>query len=449
MTGSDADIPSPADATPSLLEAAHNLEDQRLIQSYSNDDAASGIQRTRVFEAIGALIGRTERTRRPFALLMVAVNAIDAINSQIGFDAGDDLIAAIGRLLKSKLEDPAVIGRYGSNTFAVIIDGCCEESLGKAAERLIETIADATHLTSAGPLKATISVGGVVIPTQASTVGDAVAYALAALDIAKQQPSAFVPHLAERAAEKAIKREKSVSSDIISALEENRILIVLQPIVEAVTGKPALYEALLRLRQRDGTLVAAAEFIEDAEKLGLARLLDRRALELALSVLSEHSGLRLSLNISSQTAGDKNWTAVLQAAATENAELPRRLTVEITETAMIHDIDRISSFVDLLHSLGCKVAIDDFGAGYTSFRHLKTLKVDMLKIDGMFMTNLPNDPQNRALVKSMVEIADAFGLETVAEWVSDEETANVLRAAGVKYLQGFLHGMPISTVELT
>ncbi|MDQ8698792.1 bifunctional diguanylate cyclase/phosphodiesterase [Hyphomicrobium sp. LHD-15] len=443
---SNSDIPPGASSH--LLEAANDLEDQRLLKSYSGDDAA-GIQRARVFEAVGALLGRAEPTRRPFALLMIAANAIDAINVEIGFDAGDELIAAVGHLLKSKLEQGASIWRYGSNTFAVLIDDCAEADIESIAERLIAAVGDTTFQISAAPFRATVSIGGVAIPARATAVGEAVSHALAALDDAKRLPGSFVAHHAEHDAKKSAGHERSVSSDILSALEENRFRIVLQPIVEASSGKPALYEVLLRMEKRDGTLVAAVEFIEDAEKLGLARLLDRRALDLALAVLGNHPSLKLSLNISSQTAGDKSWLAALQRAAADTANLASRLTVEITETAMIHDIDRIAIFVGQLHALGCKVAIDDFGAGYTSFRHLKTLKVDMLKIDGMFMSGLPRDHQNRALVKSIIDIADAFGLETVAEWVRDEETANILRAAGIKYLQGYLHGMPISVSELT
>lgn len=138
MTGaSNSDIP--AGAASHLLEAANDLEDQRLLKSYPGDDAA-GIQRARVFEAVGALVGRAEPTRRPVALLMIATNAIDAINVEIGFDAGDELIAAVGHLLKSKLEQDASIWRYGSNTFAILIDDCPELDIESIAEHLIAVV---------------------------------------------------------------------------------------------------------------------------------------------------------------------------------------------------------------------------------------------------------------------------------------------------------------------
>ena len=242
--------------------------------------------------------------------------------------------------------------------------------------------------------------------------------------------------------------EEPVPGAVIAALEENRLLLLLQPVVGAASGKPVFYEALLRLRRSDGTLVAAADFVEEAEKAGLAHLVDQRTLELAVPLLARHPGLKLSLNISSLTAAGPDWIAALTALAGDDPDLPRRLIVEITETAMIHDLDRVAAFIDLLRALGCRVAIDDFGAGYTSFRHLRTLKVDILKIDGQFVTGLPDDHKDRVLVKTMIGMAEGLGLETVAEWVADEESAAFLRAAGATYLQGFLYGAPAPAEDL-
>lgn len=240
---------------------------------------------------------------------------------------------------------------------------------------------------------------------------------------------------------------ENASSAVIAALEEGRLSLVLQPIVDAVSGATAFYEGLLRLRRHDGTLVSAGDLILQAEKLGLAPLLDRRSLELAGILLTRHPRLQMSLNASSLTAHDDNWMAALRKLTTNTPGLADRLTVEITETAMIHDFERVAAFVDAIRALGCRAAIDDFGAGYTSFRHLKTLKIDMLKIDGAFITDLPNDHQSRVIAKTMLEMARALGLETVAEWVGNEEAASFLRKAGANYLQGYLYGEPALAEE--
>lgn len=238
------------------------------------------------------------------------------------------------------------------------------------------------------------------------------------------------------------------SSAVTAALDEGRLLLVLQPIVDAVSGATAFYEGLLRLRQRDGTLISASALIQDAEKIGLAPLIDRRALALGGPLLARHPRLKLSLNVSSLTAHDKKWMADLRALTASEPELANRLTIEITETAMIHDLAAVATFVDSVRALGCKIAIDDFGAGYTSFRHLKVMKIDMLKIDGAFVTDLPNDYQSRVLAKTMIEMAHALGLETVAEWVGSAEAAAFLREVGANYLQGFLYGEPMHVEDL-
>lgn len=396
------------------------------------------------------MLRRAERTHRPCALFLVSVNALGAVNSRLGIDVGDELIAATGRLLKAELASSDTIGRYESNTLAIIVDACDTGSLRHAAEAFMEVIRRATIQTAAGPLATSISVGGVALPEHARTAGDAMQNALGALELAKQRPSgAFVAHDPVLAAGRITMRERAVSSSVIGALDEGRMLLVLQPLVEAKSRKLAFYEGLLRLKRRDGTLIPASDFVEDAEKLGLARLVDRRALELGLALLVAHPQLRLSINISSLTIGDEDWIQALHSITQGRRDVPERLIVEMTETAMIHDFDAAGVFFERLRALGCKVAIDDFGAGYTSIRHLRSLKVDMLKIDGALVADLPSDPQGRVLVKSVIEMAHALGLDTVAEWVSSEEEAAFLEAAGVTYFQGYLFGQPVTAEELT
>ena len=221
------------------------------------------------------------------------------------------------------------------------------------------------------------------------------------------------------------------------------MLLVLQPIVNAQTHVPEIHECLLRLQKEDGSIVSAGEFIPISEQLGLARLIDHRTLELTIDLLRKHPNLRLSLNVSSLTSGDNDWLVLLSELTKGDRGLTERLLIEITETAAIQDIDQSAHFVDCLKDMGCQVAIDDFGAGYTSFKNLKRLNVDMVKIDGAFVKNLLDDNSDQVFINTMVEIAGTFHMKTVAEWVGDIETANMLADAGIDYLQGFLYGQPI------
>jgi EAL domain-containing protein (putative c-di-GMP-specific phosphodiesterase class I) len=197
------------------------------------------------------------------------------------------------------------------------------------------------------------------------------------------------------------------------------------------------------MEKPDGTIVSAGEFIPLAEQFGLSRFIDRRVLELAVAFAKDNPTVSLSINVSSLTCTDHEWLVALHRLTGGRRQITERLTIEITETAAIEDIDASIAFVDTLAELGCKVAIDDFGAGFTSFRNLKALNVNMVKIDGSFIKNLAEEPDNHVFIRTLVEIAKTFNLETVAEWVGDEETAQLMAATGVTHQQGFYFGQPV------
>ncbi len=172
------------------------------------------------------------------------------------------------------------------------------------------------------------------------------------------------------------------------------------------------------------------------------RLVDRRALEMAVAQLYAHEDIKLSINVSGTTACDQSWLQSFINYVRENREVAERMTVELTETAALHGFEENSRFVTRLRDMGCRVAIDDFGAGYTSFRNLHNLHVDMVKIDGDYVKNLSTSPDNQLFVRTLVDLAKNFRLETVAEWVSSEEDAKLLLELGVDYFQGYYFGEP-------
>lgn len=430
---------------------ASYLESRHLLSFAPGDETREALNRTRLFEAIGARVKQASYNANDgCGLLMASVNGLSAINRELGPDVGDELVEAVGRIVRTNLAETDTLVRYASNTFAIVCGTREPSALATMAESLMERVESATISVSSGPMKASIAVGGLALSERTEAIADSIAGARSALEEAKGASGSrrIIVAGVDPAPPSPAKLKDGLSGQIISALEENRLLIALQPIVDTATRKTAHYEALLRLKRKDGTLIPAADFVEDAEKLGLAREIDRRALELVLALLSRHTGLRLCLNVSSLTAGDKSWIGTLESFAIKDKGIAPRLTVEITETSLIHNLDGMRAFVDQLHKIGCRIAIDDFGTGYTSFRHLKTLPVDMLKIDGIFMKDLPNDRHGCVIVGAMIEMARGLGLETVAEWVTDEKTAEFLTAAGATYLQGFLYANPVPADEL-
>ncbi|MEZ5853334.1 MAG: EAL domain-containing protein [Hyphomicrobiaceae bacterium] len=424
-------------------------EEQRLLYRSDHDELTGQLNRIRLTDALGAVAIRAERTRQPCAFLMAAVNNLAVINETFGFDVGDEVIAATARIVRGLLRGGDTIGRYSSNKFGIILNDCGPGAMRIAAERFIKAVRNATIEVSACQLSVSISVGGVLLPDHARTAHDALSHALQALETAKSsRQETLTIYEPSEAKDSVRKRNIMIADEVIAALDSNRMVIALQPIVSTQTREPALYECLLRLVRPDGELVSAGEFITVAEQLGLSRLIDRRTLELSIDILRRHPDIRLSVNVSSLTASDHDWLLTLHKLTGGRHQLTRRLTIEITETAASHDLDVTMNFVDTLKELGCQVAIDDFGAGYTSFKNLKILNVDMVKIDGSFVKNLIEEPTNRVFIKTLVEIASTFGLDTVAEWVVDEETARICAECGITHQQGFYFGKPMLEHEV-
>lgn len=419
-------------------------EEQRLLYRSDHDELTGQLNRIRLSEALEAIVQRSQRTRQPCAFLMVAVNNLALINETFGFNVGDEVLAAVARTIRTKLRGGDTIGRYSSNKFGIILNDCGPGAMRTAAERFMKAVREASVATSACPLTATVSIGGVLVPDQANTVQQALSNALTALDRAKQKRfDCFMGYEPSPNQETVRRRNISVADEVQAALDENRMLLALQPIVSLTTGETKHHECLLRLEKPDGSITSAGEFIPVAEQLGLSRLIDLRTLELATGLLKKHPKLSLALNVSGHTTSNHDWLVALHRLTGGRAAMTSRLIIEITETAAISDIDQTIAFVDTLKELGCKVAIDDFGAGYTSFRNLKLLDVDMVKIDGAFIKNLASDPHDIVFIRALRDLATTFGMETVAEWVQDQETVDLLKEAGITYMQGFFCGAPI------
>ena len=416
---------------------------------YSDRDELTGLlNRIRLVEALEASMGRAERKRSGCAFLIVAISNLTEINESFGFEVGDEAITSAGRLIRKQLRGGDTIGRYSSNKFGIILNDCNVSDMHVATERIIKAVNSSKVKTSKCQLATTLSVGGVILPEQATISGEAISYALQALDRAKKKrPNTFIAFEPNPDSETSRQKNITIAEEIASAMENDRMRLVLQPMMCTKTGEAIYHECLLRMVGPDGRWLAAGQFIPVAEQLGLVSQVDQKALELSIALLKEHPDLQLSVNVSSLTTNDSKWTNTLKNLILGSPDVAERLIVEITETAAIADMDRTIEFVDTLKELGCRVAIDDFGAGYTSFRNLRNLNVDMVKIDGSFVENICSNEEDRAFIKTLVELADTLGAQTVAEWVKDQESAEILNAVGVTYLQGFHYGQPFFAEE--
>ena len=228
-----------------------------------------------------------------------------------------------------------------------------------------------------------------------------------------------------------------------SAISSDRVHMALQPVVDSITRQPRVYECLMRFEGSDGRYHSAEKTIQAAESAGESDLVDKRSFQLAMELLDAHRHLHLSLNLSSPTFSDPLALAKMSETLSRRPEIAKRLIIEVAETTAIQDVDQATRFVTTLQKLGCRLAIDDFGSGYTSFDILQALPVDIVKIDGSLVVNINKYPSQSAFLERMVELSRQLGMETVAEWITDAETANTVSATGVDYLQGYYFGEPV------
>lgn len=418
----------------------HEHEQEMAFLS-SFDPLTGHMNRARLRVTLEEALKTADQSRRSCAFLIAAINNLAMVNDAYGFDVADQVIAAVATRIKEKLRTGDSLGRYAGNKIGILLADCTENDMRIAAARLDEAIRGDVIATDVGPVSVAISLGGVVMPRHARSVQEGMVRAEEALGEAKQRHmDHFVAYEHSSKKDSLRKRNAMMADEIISALNGRRLRLGYQPIVYAETEKPAHFECLLRLVKPDNEIVSAGHFIPVAEQLGLVRLIDHRVLELTIEALETSPGTNLTFNVSGLTATDPSWLANLTAFIKSNSHIANRLTVEITETVAINDIEESTKFVSSLRELGCRIAIDDFGAGYTSFQNLKLMNVDMVKIDGSFVENLHQSPDNQFFVRTLIDLAKNFGLETVAEWVEDERDADLLREWGIDYMQGFLFG---------
>ncbi len=419
-------------------------ESQRLAYLATRDELTGHLNRTSLRAELAQVIEQAKAEKRTCAYLVASIDRLAMINEAYGFGAADEVIVAVGERISSALRGSDVIGRTAGNKLGVILSKCAEREIPVVAERLRAAVRGEVIATRTGTVSATITVGAVWLPSGASSSQEAMLRAEEALDQARAAGrDGYAVHAVSPQRETARMRLMTIADEVVAALHEKRLIFAYQPIIDAKTREPVHYECLLRMARPDGTIVSAGQFIPAAEQLGLVRLVDRHALEMTVAQLRTNPDISLAVNVSGTTAGDPSWLQSFVSYVRLNRDIAPRMVVELTETAALNDFEESARFVTNLREMGCQVAIDDFGAGYTSFRNLQMLNVDTVKIDGTFVQRLCESPDNQIFVRTLVDLAKNFHLKTVAEWVTSDEEAALLESFGVDYFQGFHFGEPV------
>jgi diguanylate cyclase (GGDEF)-like protein len=415
---------------------------QQQLSLLGQRDPLTGLMnRPGLLEALRHAISETGGEAASSVLLLAAIGNLGVVNEAYGFEVADQVMAEAGRRLACVSRSGDTIARLSGSKFALILQQCGENEIATAAERFLAALRESVLMTEAGPVWALLSIGAVVLPRHAGDPTMALTRAEEALAEARKQPfdgfAVYQPS-PKRVSERV--NNARYASVLVRCLKEKRIGLAFQPVIDAANRKPVFHEALLRISDHADEVLPADRLVAIAEKLGLVRLIDQAMMELALTALNANPDARISINVSGTSATDPRWHPQLTALLAESGQAAERLTIEITETVALGDLEHTTRFVRRLKELGVTVAIDDFGAGYTSFRNLRAMPIDMLKIDGAFCRDLAANSGNRYFVRNLIDLAGAFGLKTVAEWVETEADAELLSAWGINMMQGKLFG---------
>jgi len=421
---------------------ARRAREHVLMQLAKFDQLTGELNRASLVDVLSSTLDSTIRLRGSCGFLLVTIDHLGRLNESYGFDVTENVIAEVARRLRARLRGKDFLGRLAGNKFGIVLTSCTPDELSVAAERLMTGVRDTPIVTEAGSAAVTVTIGGVTAPRYARTVPEILSRAQDALTGARaKRHGSFAAYHPNVERDTLRKESLRATDEIVAALNDRRIALAYEPVVDSKSRQVSFYECLMRVYRADGTIAHANEIIPVAERVGLVRMLDYRVLELVVAELAAAPALQASVNVSPASAVDPDWWTGLGGLLRANSGAAERLIIEITETAAIQDLDDARGFVSRVKDLGCRIAIDDFGAGNTSFRNLRKLGVDIIKIDGAFVQNIMKSADDRAFVQTLIDLSRRLGLRAVAEWVQDEAAAELLRGWGCDFLQGALTGL--------
>jgi EAL domain-containing protein (putative c-di-GMP-specific phosphodiesterase class I)/GGDEF domain-containing protein len=374
--------------------------------------------------------------------ILLAINNLAMIIDGYGFETSEKVLADIKQVISGALGAHDCVERIHRDQMGIVLADCdrkCAEKRAMEFKTLIQMLA-LQH--TVGPLHITCTLGSVCFPNPATTVADALDKAYIALN--HNNNVIFSAYEETNYDSDKSRQQMGMANYLHDAIVENRLRLAFQPIIRASTGKVGHYETLLRIVDEEGHISSAGPLIPVAERMGLIEIIDRLVVERVIAELRNHPTVELAFNISSVTTGNPEWVRYLASLLKDDLSIASRMIVEITETAAQRDLRETAYFVASVQALGCQVSLDDFGSGYTSFRQLKALSVDMLKIDGGFIRDITDNADNRFFVKTLLDFTAGYGLHTVAEFVENGEVAKMLMKMGVEYMQGYYFSEPLN-----
>jgi len=434
-----------------VQDVTHRRRYEENLQYLATHDPLTGLHNRSSFAT--QLDTHAELVRRygsEGALLLLDLDHFKYVNDTLGHQAGDHVIARVAKLLAARLRETDVLARLGGDEFAVLLPKAHVDVARIVADDLLAALrAERIAVPGTSDRTITASIGVAMFERGEGLSGEDVLVSadLAMYDAKEAGRNQVVLHTPGEHAQARMRGRVTWAQRIRVAIDEGRFALVAQPIIDLETGIPTQFEVLLRMLDDHGDLIPPSAFLSTAERLGMIQEIDAivvtRAIRAVAAAGAAIGDARVEINLSGGSMGDPQILRVIENELRETGLDPGRVIFEITETAAIANIAKARDFADELAKLGCRFALDDFGAGFGSFYYLKHVHFDILKIDGEFVRDACSTRTDRLVIQSVVAIARGLGKQTVAEHVGDETTVELLRSLGVDYGQGYFLGEPV------
>jgi diguanylate cyclase (GGDEF)-like protein/PAS domain S-box-containing protein len=415
------------------------------LEHLIDHDFLTGLFNRRRFEQeLDLQIARQRRSSPPAAILMLDLDGFKEVNDQFGHVVGDELLRGLSVALRERCRETDVLARLSGDEFAILLPGTDRQQAEIVAADVIALVRRHRAALGSRIAQVTASVGVALFDDLDAT--QLVALVDAAMYAAKE--AGGDRYVVFTAVDKtAASRSVGEANRLRRALRDDRFVLHCQPVWDLAAGRVVQHELLIRMRgDAPGQLVPPATFLYAAERFGLIVDIDTWVVSQAVALIAEQqrrgNEIVLAVNLSGRSIGDPGLTAHIDRELDDSGIDPASLVFELTETAAISNLDSAQHFGRQIHQRGCRLALDDFGSGCASFHYLKSLPFDYIKIDGGFIRDLPRQPIDRLVVRAIVTIARGMGKQTIAEFVTDQATCDLLREEGVDHAQGFHVGRP-------
>ena len=420
------------------------------LRAAAEHDGLTGLHNRNYFtHELERVVERVNRSQQHCALLYIDLDNFKYINDTLGHAAGDRLLIETSEVLGKRIRGGDLLCRLGGDEFTVLLYDTRPDEIQAITESFRTALSEHRFWFGPEQLDMSCSIGAAMIHAGTRTAEEVLSRADFACHMAKRQGRNCVHIFEDRdvANVAMISQDMGWSRRIRDAIEQDRLMLVIQPIQDSRLRNVVLHEVLVRIRDDDGGTIMPSGFLPVAERFGLAAEIDRWVIQHSIQALADirrhDPHWRFAINLSGASLADQGLADLIRHNLEASDLEPSALTFEITETMAIADIEKAERLLSQIKQIGCATALDDFGSGMSSFAYLRDLPVDYVKIDGRFVSKMAHDPVDEAMVRAMNDIAHALGKQTVAEYVENEAILTKLVDLQVDYLQGYHIGRPV------